>query len=136
MDVQWKLETGRGEHILHLDWRAIQNALVEMNGATINEVVLELVGKGSLFVEGGDEGRYLVVYFPASHPDTPSLTLADLSLTGPDVKLTVQTQSEYAARHAVKLPLVLKVVEHFFQTGEVPKDVRWELDSSGIEAKL
>lgn len=136
MNVQWRLETGRGKCILNPDWQDIQSALLEMNGTAINEVSLELVGKGSLFVEGGDEGQYLVVYFPVNHPDVPSLTLTDLSLRGPDVKLTVQTPTEYAAKYAVKLPLVLRVVEHFFRTGEVPKEVRWELDSSGVEAKL
>lgn len=136
MDLHWMLETGHGEQILNPDWQQIQHALLEMNGTTVSEVVLKLAGKGSIFVEGGNEGRYLVVYFPANHPDTPSLTLSDLSLTGPDVKLTVQTPSEYAPKHAVKLPLVFKVIEHFFHIGEVPKDVRWELDNTEIEADL
>ena len=134
MNMQWNLETGRGEHVPNPDWQRIQNALLEMNGHTINEVSLELVGKGSIFVEGGDEGRYLVVYFPVNHPDESSLSLTDLSLTGPDVKLTVQTPAEYPAKYAVQLPLVLKVVEHFFHAGELPKDVRWEIDNTGVVA--
>jgi len=134
MDEHWELETGKGKQISNPTWQQIEHALQEMDGPTINEVILKLLDKGSMFIEGGDGGRYLVVYFPANHPDTPSLTLSDLSLAGPAVTLTVQTPSEYAAKHAVKLPLVLKVVSYFFQTSEVPKDVRWELDNTENEA--
>jgi hypothetical protein len=134
--MSWKLVTGYGKQILNPDWPQIQQAILEMNGTRINEVILQLIGQGSLFVEGGDEGRYLVVYFPEDHPDTPSLTLSDLSLSGPDVRLTVQTPSEYAAKHAVHLKLVLHVLEQFFHTGKIPKDVRWEIDNTEKEADL
>lgn len=136
MEIRWDLETGKGKHISNPTWQQIKHALQEMDGPNVNEVILKLAEKGSMFVEGGDEGRYLVVYFPANHPDTPSLTLSDLSLTGPDVPLTVQTPSAYTAKHAVTFPLVLKVVEYFFQKGEIPKDVRWKLDNTEIEADL
>jgi hypothetical protein len=134
--MPWKLVTGYGKQILNPDWSQIQQAILEMNGTRITEVILQLTEQGSLFVEGGDEGRYLVVYFPEDHPDTPSLTLSDLSLSGPDVRLTVQTPTEYAAKYAIKLPLVLHVLEQFFHTGKVPKDVRWEIDNTEKEADL
>src|SRR5947209_7166400 len=135
MDTQWQLRIGEmgEEQVPNPDWQHIQNALIKMDGTTLDEVVLELGGKGSLCVAGGDEGRYLVVYFPANHPDAPSLTLTDLSLTGPHVTLTVQTSAEYAAKYAVKWPVLSQVVDHFFRTGVLRRDVRWELGNRGIE---
>lgn len=97
-----------------------------MDGTHSNEVGLELEDVGSMLINGGDQGRYLVVYFPAEDPDTLSVTLTDLALTGPDVKLTVQTPAEYPARVAVRLPLVLQAVEQFYRSGELPKHVCWE----------
>lgn len=116
------------------DWRQIQHVLLKLDGVTLDTVSLELMGKGSLVIGGGDEGRYMVVYFPENHPDLPSMTLTDPSLTGPDVELTIQTPARFAAKYAVMFPLVLQVVEHFFHTGEVPGDVRWELDTTKEEA--
>lgn len=135
MEQRWKLLTADGA-ISGPQWQNIQEAVSQMDGEQRSEVILELHGKGSLFVEGGNDGRYLVVYFPDNHSHTPSLTLTDISQTGSDILLTVQTPTEYAAKHAVKQPLVLHVIEHCFQTGEVPKDVRWELDNTEVVADL
>jgi hypothetical protein len=74
------------------------------------------------------------VSFPVNHPDEPSLTLTDLTLGDSLVQLTIQTSVEYEAKYAVEFPLMLKVVQHFFQTGEVLQSVRWELDNTGKEA--
>ena len=52
--------------------------------------------------------------------------MTDLSLTSPDVELTVQTPAKYPARVAVRLPLVLQAAEQFYRSGELPKDVYWE----------
>ena len=131
MAYQWKLVPGRGEDILDPSWQQIEDALAEMNG-DIYEVTLELVDEGTLFIEGGDQGRYLVVYFPATHPDVPSCVLTDLSLSGSLVPLTVQTPTEYEAKYAVLFPLVVKVVSDFFHAGSLPRDVRWELDNTHL----
>jgi hypothetical protein len=122
----WRLETGRGKKISNPTWQQIYDALLEMDGTHSNEIGLELEDVGSMLIDGGDQGRYLVVYFPAEDPDTLSVTLTDLALTGPDVQLTVQTPAEYPARVAVRLPLVLQAVEQFYRSGELPKDVYWE----------
>ena len=63
----------------------------------------------------------------------PSLTLTDLSLTVPPIFLTIQSTDAYAAKYAVMLPLVVQVFEYFFQTGNMLKQVRWELDDTGEE---
>ena len=117
-------------------WIQVREALLRLDGHLMSEVSLELVGTGSMMVGGGNGGRYLVVYFPADHPDTPSLTLTDPSLSGPDVELTVQTPAEYPARMAVQLPLVLTAIEHFYQTRRVLHGARWEINSTGAEAEL
>jgi len=116
------------------DWQQVQYALHKIDGVKLDTVSLEIAGKGSLVIGGGDNGRYMVVYFPELHPDLPSMTLTDLSLFGPDIILTIQTPAPFAPKYAVKLPLVLRVVEHFYHTGQVPKDVRWELDTTKEEA--
>jgi hypothetical protein len=122
--MPWRLETGRGKKISNPTWQQISDALLEMDGTNSNEVELENVG--SLLINGGDQDRYLVVYFPTEDPDTLSVTLTDLDLIGPGVQLTVQTPAKYPARVAVRLPLVLQAVEQFYRSGELPKDVYWE----------
>lgn len=124
--MPWRLKTGRGKKISNPTWQQIYDALLEMGGTHSNEVGLELEDVGSMLIDGGDQGRYLVVYFPAEDSDTLSVTLTDLALTGPDVQLTVQTPADYPARVAVRLPLVLQAVEQFYRSGELPKDVYWE----------
>jgi Immunity protein Imm1 len=121
-----KLETGRGEKISNPTWQQIYDALLEMDGTNSNEVVLELENVGSMYIAGGDNGHYLVVYFPAEDPDTLSVTLTDLTQTGPDVRLTVQTTAEFPAQVAVRLPLVLQAVEQFYVSGVLPTSVYWE----------
>ena len=134
--MQTELRRGgiSGTSLSDPDWQQVQQALREMDGVKLDTVSLEMVGKGSLVIGGGDHGRYIVVYFPELHPDLPSMTLTDLSLRGPDVKLTIQTPATFASKYAVTFPLVLQVVEQFFHRGEVPKDVRWELDTTKEEA--
>ena len=124
--MPWRLQTGRGKKLSNPTWQQIYDALLEMDGTQSNEVGLELEDVGSMLIDGGDQGRYLVVYFPAEDPDTLSVTLTDLALTGPDVQVTVQTPADYPARVAVRLPLVLQAVEQFYRSGELPKDVYWE----------
>jgi hypothetical protein len=66
--------------------------------------------------------------------DGNHLALTDLTLGDALVQVTIQTPVEYEAKYAVEFPLMLKVVQHFFQTGEVLQSVRWELDNTGKEA--
>lgn len=124
--MPWILETGYGAKVLNPTWQQIKDALLEMDGINSKEVELKLEDVGSMLINGGNQGRYLVVYFPAEDPDTLSVNLTDLSLTGPDVELTVQTPAKYPARIAVQLPLVLQAVEQFYRSGELPTDVYWE----------
>ena len=150
MNRQWELKLGstlgstygvpsEGESIVDPNWQQIEHELLLLNGGETNDNVMltSLVGKGTLGIGGGDHGRYIVTYLPPEdRPDMAPLTLTDLSLTGPDVPLTIQTTGEFPARYAVKLPLVLKVVEHFFRMGELLKSVRWEISTTGKEANL
>jgi hypothetical protein len=105
-----------------------------MDGDLVDFVSLDIEGIGGLLAGGGNEGRYIVIYFPED--EDYSLTLTDLSETGPDVWLKTQTFEWQPAKVCVRLPLVLKVFEHFFHTGELPKDVRWEYTITGVEVDL
>lgn len=116
-------------------WDQVHQALLAMDGDLVDQVDLSIEGIGGLLAGGGNEGRYIVIYGPEAW-DEVSLTLADLSETGPDVWLKTQTFEWQPAKICVRLPLVLKVFEHFFHTGELPKDVRWEFTTTGIEADL
>lgn len=132
----WKLGVGSTApaEVTQPNWQQILDALHALKGGSpFDFVYISLIGKGMLTVGGGDNGRYLVVYFPADHPDTPSLTLTDPHLTGSPVYLTIQTSDEHEARYAVMLPLVVQVFEDFFQTGNIPKNVHWEIDDTGDE---
>jgi len=113
------------------DWEQISYALSLMDGVYFNELSLNLTGDGSLMAGGGNNGRYIVVYFPPDVPDKSSLTLTDQSLTGPDMEITIQVPSSYPAKWCVKLPLVLKVFEYFFRYERLPVDAQWESDDAG-----
>jgi hypothetical protein len=135
MSDTWVLGAGSGPDVENPGWSQIQQSIERMNGIDLNEVMLEMPGTGSLVAGGGDEGRYIVVYLP-DDPERRSLTLSDPSLTGPDVQLTAQTPTSYPARWCVALPLVLKAFRHFHTTGELPRDIRWEIDTTGEAAEL
>jgi hypothetical protein len=133
--MEWSLGIGRGEPIRNPSWEQIHAALLEMDGIHADEVMLQLSGTGNLVVGGGNDGRYIVVYFPQDRPDDysgDSLALADASLSGEDVTLSFEVDSSFPARLAVSLPLVLQVVEHFYRTGQIPGEdqlpegVMWE----------
>jgi serine/threonine protein kinase len=96
-------------------------------------VKVVIAGKGSLVIGGGDGGRYLVVYFPELHPMLPSLTLVDVTATGLDIPLHIDTPMLFPARYAVPTALVLLVVEAFVQTGQIPAHVYWEDDRTKKE---
>ena len=138
MNNIWKLELGSETpaEIPHPSWQQILETLHSLDGgASLDLVSLTQVGIGTLTAGGGDDRRYLVVYFPANHPDSPSFTLADPTLIGSPVSLTIQTTDEHEAKYAVGLSLVIQVFEYFFRTGEVPKNVYWEIDNTGEEVK-
>ena len=138
MDKIWALALGSetSAEIPHPSWQQILEALHLLDGGvSLDLVSLTEVGIGTLTAGGGDNRRYLVVYFPANHPDSPSFTLADPTLIGPPVNLTIQTTDEHEAKYAVGLSLVIQVFEYFFHTGEVSKNVHWEIDNTGKEVK-
>ncbi len=124
--MEWVLEIGRGERISHPSWQQVKEALLSMDGMHMNEIMLQLVDGGDLVIGGGDNGRYVVVYLPKDEPEA-SVSLRDSSLIGPNVFLTVGSKSDYPAYLAVYTPLVLHVVEYFYNTGHLPEDVEWEL---------
>ena len=130
-----ELYKGNLEGIPDPTWDQVHQALLEMDGDVLDMVGLQLEGIGGVLAGGGNEGRYIVIYEPEAWEEVP-LTLTDLSETGPDVWLKTQTFEWRPAKVCVRLPLVLKVFEHFFHTGELPKDVRWEFGSLGVEADL
>lgn len=129
MAMEWKLETDHGVTVLCPDWSQIYKVLAQMDGNTLSMVSLDLAGKGCLLAGGGDKGRYIVVYFPENN-DSDSLTLADLSLVGPAMELTVEgiTSGPFPAKLCVKQPLMVKAFKHFFDTGDLASDLTWESD--------
>jgi hypothetical protein len=138
VDKIWALALGSETpaEIPNPNWQQILEALHSLDGGvSLDLVSLTEVGIGTLTAGGGDNRRYLVVYFPANHPDSPSFTLTDPTLIGPPVNLTIQTTDEHEAKYAVGLSLVIQVFEYFFHTGEVSKNVHWEIDNTGKEVK-
>lgn len=123
-----------GSVLIDPRWEQVYDALVKMNGDDLNEIVLYQPEKGSILVGGGNLERFIVIYFPAESSHKPTLTLSDSTQKGPDMELTVQTPGEYPAKYCVKLPLVVKVLKFFFDSGNIPTDVRWEIENSDREA--
>ena len=104
MERSWKLKLGSTlpEEIPSPSWPQILEALHLLDGGvSLDFVSLTLADGGTLTAGGGNEKRYLVVYFPDDHPDSPSLSLADPALIGPPVNLTIQTADEHEAKFAV-----------------------------------
>jgi hypothetical protein len=136
MSTHWQLTIG-DKQLANPSWTQIHNALLQMDGDALSIVSLLIKDEEKeqgLVVGGGNGGRYIVTYFPSTKGNS-SFVLTDPLLKGPDVKLTVQTPTEYPAHWCVKFSLMAMVVEHFFHNQVVPRDVRWELDDySGAEA--
>ena len=111
----------------------IKADIEQMAETRSDPVKVAIAGKGSLVIGGGEGGRYLVVYFPELHPMLPSLTLVDMTATGADIILHIDTPIPFPARYAVPTALVLSTVGSFVQTGQIPADVHWEDDRTKKE---
>ncbi len=129
MPPEWKLELEHGVVVPDPNWDQIHKALVEMDGNALSMVSLELADKGCLLAGGGDEERFIVVYFP-KNDDRNSLTLADLSSTGSAMELTVEgvASGPFPAKWCVARPLIVWAFEQFFRTGELASELIWESD--------
>lgn len=110
-------------------WEQVLRVLRDLDGATLTQVSLEWVGKAALLAGGGNGGRYIVTYLPTAAPDTPSYTLSDPSLSGPDVELTAQVTAEYPARQSVYLERVISAFEYFCDhAGQRDPTLTWDRD--------
>lgn len=128
MGKHLKLSLDSESTVQNPTWSQIHEALERMDGQDHNMVFLALERQADLAAGGGNMGRYIVNYQPQYPLDAPSYTLADPSLSGPDVELTVQTPAPFPSRHCVYLPLVVQAFKYFYNTGEMAPDLTWEAD--------
>ncbi|NJO82233.1 MAG: hypothetical protein HC828_05095 [Blastochloris sp.] len=123
-------EYGYGSTIVDPTWEEVQTILGLINGEELNEVALSHPSYGTLMVGGGNEGKYIIVYFPLEEKPSSSLTLVNLkteSIKG-FINLRVQIPSDYPAKYGVTLEAVVDVCQVFFSTGSIPQDAKfkWE----------
>lgn len=79
----YTLTTNTGLVVQSPGWSHVIDAIRRMNGDDLNIVSLDLHALGSLIIGGGNDGRFLVSYFP-DNSGVP-LILTDASLIGPDL---------------------------------------------------
>jgi hypothetical protein len=133
---QYTLQTDDTPDIFNSEWAQVLAALSRLNGDDCSRVVLQLPGRGSLIAGGGDDQRYIVIYTP-ENDSQDSLTLVDLSLQGSDIELTAEgVLGDYPQAWCVKKPMLISVFGYFYNQGTLPRDLRWEIENTGVEANL
>src|SRR6266545_1706691 len=121
MEGEWELSIWPAQYFGNPTWTQIEDILTGMpiSPDEVREVSLNAPDRKGLIVYGGDNSRYLVLYFP-DDSGTTSFVLTDPTLTGPRVKLSMSHPNDWPSKWCVHLPLVLKVFKHFYKTGQVP----------------
>ncbi|WP_376793730.1 hypothetical protein [Thermogemmatispora sp.] len=110
------------------DWSDLETALFCLDGHSLTHAFFSRPDRGTLAVLGGLEQRYAVFFFPHDQRfPVLSLQAIDPSLAGPDVELCIQTIAKYPARTAIRQPLAWHILQHFYQTLSIPRDVHWLL---------
>nr|BBH93336.1 hypothetical protein KTA_15350 [Thermogemmatispora argillosa] len=110
------------------NWSDLETALFCLDGHSLTHAFFSRPDRGTLAVLGGLQQRYAVFFFPQGQPlPVLSLQAMDPSLAGPDVELRIQVYVEFPSRTAVRRPLAWRILQHFYQTLTIPRDVHWLL---------
>ncbi|WP_069802101.1 hypothetical protein [Thermogemmatispora onikobensis] len=111
------------------NWSDLETALFCLDGHSLTHAFFSHPDRGTLAVLGGLQQRYVVFLFPHDqHFPVVSLQAIDPSLTGPEVELCIQTPAEFPSRLAVRQPLAWHILQHFYHTLTIPRDVHWLLE--------
>ncbi|WP_069802102.1 hypothetical protein [Thermogemmatispora onikobensis] len=108
------------------DWSDLETALFCLDGHSLTHAFFSHPDRGTLAVLGGLQQHYALFFFPHGQPGPGLLLQAmDPSLAGPDVELCIQVYVEFPSRIAVRRPLAWHILQHFYQTLTIPRDVHW-----------
>ncbi|WP_141727612.1 hypothetical protein [Thermogemmatispora onikobensis] len=114
---------------LEPDWFELSTALCHLDGQTLTHAFFSRANRGTLAVLGGFQQRYAVFFFPHNqHFPVETLLAFDPSLAGPDIEVCSQPPTSSPARTAVQQPLAWRILQHFYHTQTIPRDVHWLLD--------
>ncbi|WP_052890514.1 hypothetical protein [Thermogemmatispora carboxidivorans] len=111
------------------DWSDLETALFCLDGHSLTHVLLTHPDRGTLAVLGGLQQRYAVFLFPPNQRfPVVSLQVMDPSLAGPEVELCIQTPAQFPSRIAIGQRLAWKILQQFYRTQTIPRDVHWLLE--------
>ncbi|WP_156025498.1 hypothetical protein [Thermogemmatispora carboxidivorans] len=111
------------------NWHTLITTLAFLDGQIVTHVFLTLPDHGTLAIVGGLQQRYAVFFFPHNQRFPVETLLAfDPSLAGPAVSVCTQPPTSSPARTALQQPLAWRILQHFYHTQTIPRDVHWLLD--------
>ncbi|WP_376793731.1 hypothetical protein [Thermogemmatispora sp.] len=104
-------------------------ALCYLNGQTLTHAFFSRSNHGTLAVLGGLEQRYAVFFFPHDQRFLVDTLLAmDPALAGPEIEVCTQPHIRSSARTALQQPLAWHILQHFYQTQTIPRNLHWLLN--------
>ncbi len=107
------------------DWEQIKEHISRMDGYSGSFIQLDSPAGEIMWISGGNEGRYLVVYMRDVETQDSS-TLVDNFLEGPPIEiLSDGVAGKYPGRFGVGLPLALEAARYFHHTGRFPAHLTW-----------
>ncbi|WP_069802110.1 hypothetical protein [Thermogemmatispora onikobensis] len=110
------------------DWSDLETALFCLDGHSLTHAFFSRPSRGTLAIVGGLQQRYALFFFPHDQRfPVLSLQAMDPSLTGPEVELCIQTPAAFPSRLAIRQPLAWHILQHFYHTLTIPRDVHWLL---------
>jgi hypothetical protein len=130
---QWKfciLKPGVKEVITNPSWDQIHSILDQLDGYNLDHVSLLCDQVGDLMVAGGDEYNGGRLYYVSYYNDGYSEELVNSSVSEMKeeyINITVQkVGTDILKRYLAEYKDMIKAVKHFFETGELTEDQKWE----------
>lgn len=96
-----------------------------MDGENHSIVNLSINDEKALLIGGGNDGRFIIAYFPDFGEQT-TLFLSDSEKGDEKVEVVVQYPTTYPRKWVTNKDLVLIVLKYFYNTGQVPVKYKWE----------
>jgi hypothetical protein len=120
-------EDTQAEAVTDPDWAEIETAIKQLDGKKFTLVTLNVGDEvPSMTIGGGANGIYVV---HVTFDNSAFYSLLNPSGTERKISLIVGAQrGEFEEKECVSLDMVLRVAKHFYETGQMDKNLSWDKD--------
>jgi hypothetical protein len=125
MTISFLLEVENAENQYKPTWEDVFHAIKILDGENHSIVNLTTNDERGLLIGGGNEGQFIIAYFPDFGEQT-TLFLSEPKKGDEKVEIIVQSPSTYPKKWVTDFAHVQLIMRHFYNTGQIPIDYFWE----------